>query len=145
MSNAPSGACAFTACPCNDNICQLRLDFVNFNIAGPATNTDVIANLIAGQQVQKNNGGIPAALSTRCLTDTFTVTNPGGPTPPVSRIMQRAPGQQLIFDFRRYADWILENIVSNLCFHTFQRVFLNKLISSLQCMLMCAETPIATT
>ena len=67
-------------------------------IAGPSTDTAVIGFLLNGQPsniINPNanpqgptendeNGNVqqlPASLSTRCLIDTFQVTNPGGPTP----------------------------------------------------------------
>ena len=31
------GSCKITICPCNDNICQIRLDFATFVINGPST------------------------------------------------------------------------------------------------------------
>ena len=36
-SGSETGACKITICPCNDNICQLRLDFATFVINGPST------------------------------------------------------------------------------------------------------------
>ena len=36
-SGSEAGACRITICPCNDNICQIRLDFATFVINGPST------------------------------------------------------------------------------------------------------------
>ena len=64
---------------------QLRLDFDTFSIAGPATNTENELFVLAGAPVKSvgpANTGISANFNTRCLTDTFSVTNNGGITPP---------------------------------------------------------------
>jgi len=36
--SADAGKCSFTVWPCGDGICQLRLDFIEFNIAPPDAN-----------------------------------------------------------------------------------------------------------
>ncbi len=67
---------------------QLRLDFSTFTIAGPTTATATVTKRV-------KNSGIVAPLPNsvtanwvavtaygQCLTDTFTVTNPDGSSPP---------------------------------------------------------------
>ena len=59
-----------------------------FTIAGPDTTTTSVARLINGVPVRTNlvapvKVGVPAALRTRCLVDTFSVTNPAGNAPPL--------------------------------------------------------------
>ena len=44
------------------------------------TTTDV--KTIAGVSVATGAGGVDSSLASRCLTDTFSVSNPGGPSPP---------------------------------------------------------------
>ena len=60
---------------------ELRLDFITFVINGPNTDytaTDALTQ--AGAAV--GTGGTAASLASRCLTDVFSVSNPGGPSPP---------------------------------------------------------------
>ena len=64
-------------CPCsqcNSNICQLRLDFLNFVVTGPSTST--VSNFIP-------ISALPSTDRSRCLVDQFSVTSPGNPAPPV--------------------------------------------------------------
>jgi len=75
--------CSIQVCKGKDNIVQLRLDFITFVINGPittVTTTDVLT--IAGVSVATGAGGVDSSLASRCLTDTFSVSNPGGPSPP---------------------------------------------------------------
>ena len=75
------GACKYTVCPATKNICQLRLDFDVFSIAGPSTDTTPVVTIQFGQQAV-STVGVPASLGTRCMRDRFTVTNPSGTSPP---------------------------------------------------------------
>lgn len=80
-----TGNCKLKLCPCNNNICQLRLDFETFVITGPSTGSDTQASdgkatmgivgsgAAAGKDINK---------ASKCLTDSFTVTNPSGSSPP---------------------------------------------------------------
>ena len=61
---------------------QLRLDFITFNIAGPSTATNSVGKMIAGQLSTDSGNGMPAGLQSSCLTDLFSISNPGGPSPP---------------------------------------------------------------
>ena len=58
----------------------MRLDFTSFQIAGPSTATDTIAETLFGQTVA---GGATASGRGRCDTDQFAVAVAGGTSPPV--------------------------------------------------------------
>jgi len=76
-----SGVCNAKICPMTSDICQLRLDFISFNIAEPSTSTVTVANSIQGMPL----GGAtttPVSKMGQCLTDSFTVTSPGSTAPP---------------------------------------------------------------
>lgn len=79
-SSVPTGACRLQICKCNENVCQLRLDFNSFVIAGPTTATDTVAKILNG--VVSLAGKVKVTQSTQCLTDRFSVTSPGSPSPP---------------------------------------------------------------
>ncbi len=82
-NNVMSGACTATICPCGNNICQIRLDFTSFTIAGPSTTTTSVTKISNGNPsttVATTVGAV--AINGQCLTDTFTVTNPSGNSPP---------------------------------------------------------------
>merc|ERR1719162_291060 len=74
------GSCGVTICPCSTNICKLRLDFDSFTITGPSTLTTPVVGVIAGVA----DSLMPASHSgaTQCATDTFSVSSPGGTSPP---------------------------------------------------------------
>jgi len=83
-SSTTSGACTLKICECSDNICQLRLDFDTFAITGPSTGSGATTDdgeCAYGTFGSQGPGTCSAA--SQCLTDTFSVTNPGGPAPPV--------------------------------------------------------------
>eukprot|EP00095_Tigriopus_kingsejongensis_P003148 snap_masked-scaffold662_size116868-processed-gene-0.8 protein:Tk03148 transcript:snap_masked-scaffold662_size116868-processed-gene-0.8-mRNA-1 annotation:"conserved hypothetical protein" len=75
-----AGACSVKICRCNSNICQLRLDFSNFVLTGPSTQTVSTGLQVGG--VLSPAGVNPVSPATQCLTDSFSVTNPGGQSPP---------------------------------------------------------------
>lgn len=74
------GQCNLRVCPCNENICQLRLDFMNFVIAGPSTVTTTVGSATAGEAVGDGEDVIDVS---RCIDDQFSVTSPGNAAPPV--------------------------------------------------------------
>ena len=47
-TGSDKGACNAKICPMTSEICQLRLDFITFNIAEPSTSTVTIAKSIQG-------------------------------------------------------------------------------------------------
>ncbi|XP_059097889.1 uncharacterized protein LOC131892134 [Tigriopus californicus] len=67
-----AGSCRMKICPCNGNICQLRLDFETFVLNQPDAS---MATTI------KNAANTAITASTQCLVDQFSVTNPGGSAP----------------------------------------------------------------
>lgn len=73
-SKTNAGTCRSKICKTNENICQLRLDFFSFAIAGPKPPTDVVGAVFLGEDM---------ATTGICNKDTFSVVNPGGTTPPV--------------------------------------------------------------
>jgi len=74
------GSCGVTICPCSTNICKLRLDFDTFVITGPSTLTTAVVGVIAG--VADSLTGVTHSGATQCATDTFSVSSPGGTSPP---------------------------------------------------------------
>ena len=72
-------SCVLEVCKCQSNVCQLRLDFDSFVIAGPSTSSVSSIKLINGVV---STGGLSHTVGTQCLEDTFSVTNPGGKSPP---------------------------------------------------------------
>ncbi|XP_059086854.1 uncharacterized protein LOC131883404 [Tigriopus californicus] len=77
-----SGFCNAKVCPCSSDICQIRLDFLDFSIAGPSMSAQVAGFSLNGNQIENTQG--PAITTTsRCITDFFQITNPGGSNPPI--------------------------------------------------------------
>jgi len=72
--------CSIQVCKASSSIVQLRLDFVDFVINGPDTST-TSTNFVSGGNVAIV-AGKEASLASRCLIDVFSVSNPGGPSPP---------------------------------------------------------------
>jgi len=72
--------CSVQVCKASSSIVQLRLDFVDFAITGPDTSTLSVAYTVAGNIATE--AGKTASLASRCTTDVFSVSNPGGPSPP---------------------------------------------------------------
>ena len=74
------GHCTVKVCKAKASIVQLRLDFETFNILGPSTDTATVAS-VSNNVVLQN--GAPSNLNTVCLDDAFSVSNPGGQSPPI--------------------------------------------------------------
>jgi len=79
-TGSETGSCNLKICPCNDNICQLRLDFETFVITGPSTDATARCpgfggDCAASEDYSQANFG-------QCNTDFFSVTNPGGSSTP---------------------------------------------------------------
>ncbi len=79
-----AGGCSAKVCPCGSNICQMRLDFNTFQIAGPATSSDSVTKIKTGAGVVVEGADVSVSDATQCLTDTFSVTNGGGGINPPS-------------------------------------------------------------
>ena len=80
-SGTEVGQCRVKICKCQPNVCQLRLDFNTFIIAGPSTSVTSVGLSAFG--VLEVAGALPVSTATQCLTDQFSVTNPNGAAPPV--------------------------------------------------------------
>ena len=98
-----AGQCRVRICPCDSNICQLRLDLDTFVISGPTTVSTSIGRTINGQMINGRtiNGGattagVQVSAQNQCLTDTFSITSPGGNTAPV--ICGRNTGEHIYVD-----------------------------------------------
>merc|ERR1711997_72702 len=74
--------CSIKVCKASEKIVQLRLDFITFNINGPATTLTSVGKTIVGSLSQTSAEGQESTLQSRCLTDVFSISNPGGPSPP---------------------------------------------------------------
>jgi len=72
--------CSIQVCKASSNIVQLRLDFVDFVLNAPESSGTTVAFTTGGNvnTVAGKNG----QLDGRCLIDVFSVSNPGGPSPP---------------------------------------------------------------
>ncbi len=57
------------------------MDLNQFLITGPSVSEDVVGTAKYGDLVSAN--GVAVTLVSKCLTDTFSVSNPGGGSPPV--------------------------------------------------------------
>jgi len=75
-SRALGGSCSLTICKCSTDVCQLRLDFETFALNNPVTVTTVTSGPAAPAAGSANSLGA-------CNVDQFTVTVPGGKSPPV--------------------------------------------------------------
>ena len=78
-----TGACRAKICKADSNICQIRLDFQKFVITGPMTTSTSVTAILNGQPSYAT--GKKVALTTQCLTDTFTVSGQMGLVPGLLR------------------------------------------------------------
>eukprot|EP00095_Tigriopus_kingsejongensis_P010885 maker-scaffold86_size395752-snap-gene-2.32 protein:Tk10885 transcript:maker-scaffold86_size395752-snap-gene-2.32-mRNA-1 annotation:"PREDICTED: uncharacterized protein LOC100905950" len=76
-----AGDCMATICPAGLNICQIRLDFNQFQITGPSTSAVTIANQLHGM-VNLPGATQGVTYASQCLTDTFSVMGGTNPSPP---------------------------------------------------------------
>eukprot|EP00095_Tigriopus_kingsejongensis_P004815 maker-scaffold1608_size33912-snap-gene-0.9 protein:Tk04815 transcript:maker-scaffold1608_size33912-snap-gene-0.9-mRNA-1 annotation:"hypothetical protein KGM_18655" len=82
------GVCTGTICPISPNICQLRLDFMAFQISGPVTDSIQVTDILNGFSISPITGsppvprGIPNSAVGQCLTDIFQVTSGSANNPP---------------------------------------------------------------
>lgn len=101
-SGSEGDICTVEICKCKSDVCQvtfrifnvlyfpwlhllllwfqLRLDLTTFMIAGPSTSSVLNTKLLNGQTAATAGGD--ATNYGQCITDSFSVTNPGGPSPP---------------------------------------------------------------
>jgi len=71
-ANSP---CVYKVCPCNNNICRIRYDFMTFTLAAPVEGT-AAATASAAAVGEGNAIG-------DCLTDTFSISSQGAAGSPV--------------------------------------------------------------
>lgn len=67
-----AGTMSYTICPCSEDICRIRFDFTQFQLAAPNTGLGTAsdtANSVTGGAIGD------------CTTDTFSITSPQGGTP----------------------------------------------------------------
>jgi len=74
-STTSSSSCSYTVCPASTDICQIRIDFEKFVVAGASTTT--------GKKGQ-------------CSDDSLTISNPSGPNPPL--VCGTLTGQHMYID-----------------------------------------------
>jgi len=74
-SGMSTGACNAQICRNNPNICQIRLDFDSFEIAGPSTSTLSVSKILLGVA---NDMGALVGTKGQCLDDQFAISVPGG-------------------------------------------------------------------
>lgn len=68
-------SCSLTVCKSQSDVCQLRLDFETFVLNNPVTVTTLLGLAAVGAGAFNNLGA--------CITDSFSITNPGAKAPPV--------------------------------------------------------------
>ncbi|XP_059078417.1 uncharacterized protein LOC131876897 isoform X2 [Tigriopus californicus] len=88
-STTGTSTCQYTICPCDENICRIRFDFVTFNINGPIT-----ASAVADLSISAVTD-LAGAIGD-CTMDTFGITAPGNFAPPI--ICGFNTGQHMIVD-----------------------------------------------
>ncbi len=74
---------AKNACISQFSLFQLRLDFDNFVITGPSESSEGVTTLLKNTGGLGVGGTVPVAARGQCLTDSFSVSNPSGQSPPV--------------------------------------------------------------
>ena len=74
-TDTSTSMCDYTVCKCNPDITLLRLDFAEFELAQPFT--------CGSSSTPVQCGVSDGPLIGDCIYDTFTVTSPGNPSPPV--------------------------------------------------------------
>jgi len=74
-----STGCTYTICPMASTICRIRYDFKEHSLAEPVHAT---ASFTGVKSTSGTPGTTPGAVG-RCLTDSFTIVNNGGPSSPV--------------------------------------------------------------
>jgi len=81
-------ACSLTICKTASDVCNLRLDFETFVLSNPVTDVTGTGGTENGLTLNNRVGN--------CDTDFFTITNPGGESPPI--ICGTNTGQHMFVD-----------------------------------------------
>lgn len=79
-SPTASTGCTYTICPMASTICRIRYDFTEHTLADPVLATNSFTS--AAASTSPSIGSTPGAVG-RCLTDSFTIVNNGGPSSPI--------------------------------------------------------------
>lgn len=78
-TSTDSSPCSYTVCPISNDVCKLRIDFEAFSIGSPFTTAETCAacpiTAIIANSIALKTGD--------CITDSFTVSSPGGSSSPV--------------------------------------------------------------
>lgn len=96
---------------------QLRLDFDMFVISGPSTLSDSVGVTLNGAPVTDITKGVAVATASQCLTDTFSISNPGGQNPPVICGSNNGEHGKITKQIYRSFElsWILNIVFDSLC------------------------------
>merc|ERR1711936_286115 len=87
-----TGRYQYTICPCSADVCRIRFDFTDFDLAGPYTN---VGTQKADSTMLTANNGSGNAMGD-CRNDQFSVTGAGGSGTPI--ICGANDGQHLFVD-----------------------------------------------
>jgi len=87
-----TGRYQYTICPCSADVCRIRFDFTDFDLAGPYTN---VGTQKADSTMLTANDGSGNAMGD-CRNDQFSVTGAGGSGTPI--ICGANDGQHLFVD-----------------------------------------------
>jgi hypothetical protein len=78
-SPTASTGCTYTICPMASTICRIRYDFTEHTLADPVLATASFTSLVGAA----TGPGTTKGAVGRCLTDSFTIVNNGGPSSPI--------------------------------------------------------------
>lgn len=95
-----SSQCQYTVCKCNPHVHLIRLDFTEFNIAPPFT--------CGSSSTPVQCTSVDGPLIGDCIYDSFTVTSPRNPAPPV--ICGYNTGQHMYIDASDLCNQITFNL-----------------------------------
>jgi len=76
-SDLATGAYTYTICPCSDDICRIKFDFIDFTLQGPISGVGTVVAASANT-VEENLGNVGT-----CITDTFQIISPSGRSSPL--------------------------------------------------------------
>lgn len=71
-----AGSYTYTICPCSDDICRIKFDFIDFTLEGPISGVGTV--VMAGAQVEVNLNNIGT-----CDSDSFQIISPSGRSSPL--------------------------------------------------------------
>jgi len=71
-----AGSYTYTVCPCSDDICRIKFDFIDFTLEGPNSGVGTVVAGGATVEVNLNNVGT-------CTSDSFQIISPSGRSSPL--------------------------------------------------------------